>query len=41
VKLLIADDDVRVVGVDGSLLRELVLDPARDYQPGLHSSTMT
>jgi hypothetical protein len=41
VKLLIADDYVRVVGADGSLLRELVLDPARDYQPRLHSSTMT
>jgi len=38
VKLLIADDYVRVVGADGSLLRELVLDPARDYQPGLDPS---
>jgi hypothetical protein len=37
VKLLIADDHVRVVGADGMLLRELVLDPARDYQPRLHS----
>ena len=41
VKLLVADDYVRVVGVDGSLLRELILDPARDYQPRLHSSTMS
>ena len=41
VKLLIADDHVRVVGQDGSLLRELVLDGGRDYQPRLHSSTMT
>jgi hypothetical protein len=41
VKLLIADDYVRVVGQDGSLLRELVIDAGRDYQPRLHSSTMT
>jgi transposase InsO family protein len=41
VKLLIADDYVRVLGQDGSLLRELVLDAGRDYQPRLHSSTMT
>jgi transposase InsO family protein len=41
VKLLIADGYVRVVGEDGSLLRELVLDAGRDYQPRLHSSTMT
>ncbi len=41
VKLLIADDYVRVVAADGSLFRELVLDPARDYQPRLHSSTMS
>lgn len=37
VKLLIADDRVRVLGPDGTLLRELVIDPARDYQPRLHS----
>lgn len=37
VKLLIADDRVRVLGSDGTLLRELVIDPARDYQPRLHS----
>jgi len=41
VRLLIAGEHVRVVREDGSLLRELVLDPARDYQPLLHSSTMS
>ena len=41
VRLLIADDRVRVVGADGSLLRELVLDADRDYQPRLHSSPMS
>ena len=41
VRLLIADDHVRVVGADGSLLRDLVLDPARDYQARLHSSSMS
>jgi transposase InsO family protein len=41
VRLLIADAHVRVVGVDGVLLRELVLDADRDYQPRLHSSAMT
>jgi hypothetical protein len=33
VPLLIADAHVRVVGADGSLVRELILDPDRDYQP--------
>lgn len=41
VRLLIADDHVRVVGADGSLLRELIIDPTRDYQPRLHSSSMS
>ena len=41
VRLLIADDRVRVVAEDGSLLRELVLDADRDYQPRLHSSAMS
>jgi hypothetical protein len=41
VRLLIADDRVRVVGADGSLLRELILDADRDYQPRLHSSPMS
>ena len=31
--LLVAGRHVRVVADDGSLLRELTLDPARDYQP--------
>jgi len=30
--LFVADRVVRIVGVDGELLRELVLDPTRDYQ---------
>jgi transposase InsO family protein len=30
--LFVADRLVRIVGVDGELLRELVLDPTRDYQ---------
>jgi hypothetical protein len=41
VRLLIADDHVRVVRQDGSLLRELVLDASRDYQPRLDSSSMS
>jgi transposase InsO family protein len=32
VLILVADLDVRVVSEDGELLRELVLDPTRDYQ---------
>lgn len=32
VLLLVADLDVRVLTEDGELLRELVLDPTRDYQ---------
>jgi Integrase core domain len=31
VKLLIADQSVRVITLDGELLRELTLDPSRDY----------
>ena len=31
--LLVDDVDVRVVSVDGELLRHLTLDPTRDYQP--------
>ena len=30
--LLVADRDIRIVDADGELLRELVLDPTRDYQ---------
>jgi hypothetical protein len=33
VKLLIADQSVRVIDLDGELIRELTLDPSRDYQP--------
>jgi transposase InsO family protein len=33
VTLLVAGRHVRVVAEDGSLLRELTLDPSRDYQP--------
>lgn len=32
VRLLVAGDHVRVVTEEGSLLRELVIDPSRDYQ---------
>ena len=30
-----------VLRADGSLLRELVIDPSRDYQPSLPSSSMS
>lgn len=30
--LFVADRDVRIVTQDGELLRQLVLDPSRDYQ---------
>jgi transposase InsO family protein len=33
VKLLIADQSVRVIDLEGQLIRELTLDPNRDYQP--------
>jgi transposase InsO family protein len=33
VVMLVAGLDVRIVSADGELLRELVLDPSRDYQP--------
>ena len=32
VLILVADLQVRVVSEDGELLRDLVLDPSRDYQ---------
>ena len=32
-KLLIADQDIRVIDLDGELLRQLTLDPTRTYQP--------
>ncbi len=33
VKLLIADRSIRVIDLQGQLIRELTLDPTRDYQP--------
>jgi transposase InsO family protein len=33
VHLLVANKHVRVIREDGSLIRELILDPTRDYQP--------
>jgi transposase InsO family protein len=33
VKLLIADQSIRVITLEGELIRELTLDPSRDYQP--------
>jgi len=33
VKLLVADQSIRVVTLEGELLRELTLDPSRVYQP--------
>jgi hypothetical protein len=33
VKLLIADENIRVIDLHGELIRELTLDPRRDYQP--------
>jgi transposase InsO family protein len=33
VKLLIADRNIRVIDLHGQLIRELTLDPTRDYQP--------
>jgi hypothetical protein len=30
---LIAGEDIRVIDADGQLLRQLKLDPSRDYQP--------
>ena len=33
VKLLIADQSIRVITLEGELIRELTLDPSRKYQP--------
>ena len=33
VKLLIADRRIRVIDLQGELIRELMLDPSRNYQP--------
>jgi hypothetical protein len=44
VKLLIADLDIRIIALDtGELIRQLTLDPSRDYQPigGVEVSTMS
>jgi hypothetical protein len=32
IRLLVADAHVRIIREDGQLLRELTLDPSRDYQ---------
>jgi hypothetical protein len=43
VTLLVAGPHVSVVAEDGSILRELTLDPSRNYQPveKLSGSTMS
>jgi hypothetical protein len=33
VKLLIADQNIRVITLNGELIRQLTLNPTRDYQP--------
>ena len=33
VKLLIAGQEIRVIDANGELIRELTLDPSRNYQP--------
>jgi hypothetical protein len=33
VKLLIADQSIRIIDLNGELIRELTLDPSRNYQP--------
>lgn len=35
-KLLIADQSIRVIDLEGELIRELTLDPSRNYQPLTH-----
>jgi hypothetical protein len=37
VKLLIADQQIRVIDANGQLIRELTLDPSRPYQPITHA----
>jgi transposase InsO family protein len=37
VKLLIADQCIRVIDLNGQLIRELTLDPSRNYQPITHA----
>jgi hypothetical protein len=41
VKLLIADRSIRVITPDGELIRELTLDPNRDYQPLTHTPKLS
>jgi hypothetical protein len=33
IKLLIADQNIRVIDLNGQLIRDLTLDPSRVYQP--------
>lgn len=40
VKLLIADLQIRVIDTNGELIRELTLDPSRDYQPLARSESV-
>lgn len=37
IKLLIADQNIRVIDLNGQLIRKLTLDPTRDYQPRTHA----
>lgn len=37
IKLLIADQNIRVIDLHGQLIRELTLDPTRNYQPLTHT----
>jgi transposase InsO family protein len=37
IKLLIADQQIRIIDTNGQLLRELTLDPTRSYQPISHT----
>jgi hypothetical protein len=37
VKLLIADQNIRVIDSEGELIRELTLNPTRNYQPLTHT----
>jgi hypothetical protein len=35
IKLLIANQQIRVIDLQGQLIRELTLDPTRNYQPAV------
>ena len=37
IKLIIADQSIRIIDLHGQLIRELTLDPTRDYQPRTHT----